>query len=108
MILSQIEVSHDPGQGAIGDITAVFALEDFLDSDDIAFGAAEDLPDDGRKLLIGRLSLRPLLPFSPYDPSNRISGEFKDLADLPDLDSPLIETQNGLLRLLGNHGNHTS
>jgi hypothetical protein len=36
MILPQIEVSHDPGQGAIGDMTAVFALEDLLNPDDIA------------------------------------------------------------------------
>jgi hypothetical protein len=36
MILPQIEVSHDPSQGAIGDIMAVLALEDLLNPDDIA------------------------------------------------------------------------
>jgi hypothetical protein len=108
MIFPQIQASHDPGQGAIRDVTAVFALEDLLDPDDIALGAAEDLPEDGRKFLVGRLSLRPLLPLPPDHTSDRVSGELKDLADLPDLHSLLKETQNGLLDLLGDHRHHTS
>ena len=107
-ILSQIQVSHNPGQGAIGDGTAIFALEDLLNSDPIAFRALEYLPDDGRKLLVGRLSLWPLLPLPADHTPDRVSGDLKDLADLPDLHSLLIKTQNGLLRLLGNHGDHTS
>ena len=47
IVFPQIEVSHEPGQGAVGDVTAVFALEDLLNPDDITLGAAEDLPDDG-------------------------------------------------------------
>jgi len=108
VILPQIEVSNDPGQGAVRDVLAVFALQDLLNPDDIALGAAEDLPDEGRKLLVGRLPLRPLLPLPSHHTSDRVSGDLKDLADLSDLNSPLIKTQNGLLDLLGDHRNHTS
>ena len=87
---------------------AVFALEDLLNPDRIALRAFEDLPDDGRKLLERRLSLRSLLPLPPDHTSDRVSGELKDLADLPDLNPFLRETQNSLLRLLGNHRHHTS
>jgi len=46
MILPQIEVSNDPGERAVRKGPAVFAFEDFLDSDPIAFGVSEDLPED--------------------------------------------------------------
>lgn len=75
MILPQIEVSDDPSQGAVREVTAIFALQDLLDPDDIALGGAEDLPDDRRKLFIGRLSLRPLLPLPPDHTSDRVSGD---------------------------------
>ena len=64
--------------------------------------------DDGREFFVGRLPLRSLLPLPSDHTSDRVSGDFKDLADLPDLDSLLIETQDGLLTLLGNHRDHTS
>jgi len=108
LILSEIEVSHDPGQGAIGDRMAVFTLENLLNPHGIALRAFEYLLDDGRKLLVGRLSLRSPLPLPPDHSADRVPGEIKDLADLPDLDSSLREAQNGLLRLLGDHGHHTS
>ena len=92
LILPQIETSDDPGQGAVRDVTAVLALQDLLDPDDIALGVAEGLPKDGRKLLVRRLSLRPLLPLPPDHPSDRVPGDLKDLADLPELDSPLRKT----------------
>lgn len=79
-----------------------------MNPDGIPLRALEYLMDDGRKLLVGRLSLGSLLPLSPDNPSDCVSGDLKDLADLPDLSSLLIKTQNGLLRLLGNHGDHTS
>jgi len=72
-----------------------------LDSDDIALGAAEDFPEDREELLVGRGSVRSLLPLSPEDSSDGVTGEFEDLADLPDWDSSLREAQNGLLNLLG-------
>ena len=104
-ILSQIETSHDSGQAAVGDMTAVLVLEDLLNPDYIALSEFEYLLDDGRKLLIGGLSQRCLLPLSPDDPSDRVPREFEDLADLPPWHCPLIEAQNGLLGLLGDlHG----
>jgi hypothetical protein len=38
----------------------VLAFEDFLNPDRSALGALEDLPQDGRKLLIGRLARKNL------------------------------------------------
>jgi hypothetical protein len=108
LILSQIEVSHDPGQSAVGDGMAAFAFEDLLNPHDIALRAFEYLLDDGRKLLVGRWSLRSPLPLAPDHSADRVSGELKGLADLSDLHPLLIKTQDGLLRLLGDHGNHTS
>jgi len=108
LILPQIQVSDDPGQGAVREAPAVFAFEDFLNPDHIALGAAEDLPEEGRNLRVGGLPLRSLRPLSPDDPADRDPREFKDLADLPDGHSPLIKTPNGLLTLLGDHRSHTS
>lgn len=81
-----------------------------MDPDDIALGAAEDLPDDGEELLVGRRFLWSPLPLPPDHTPDRVSGELKELADLPDLNSLLIKTQNGLSGLLGDHRhrNHTS
>jgi len=80
-----------------------------LDPDDITLGAAEDLPEDGEERLVGRGSLGPLLPLPSDHTADRVSGDLKDLADLPDLNSSLKEAQHGLLGLLGDdHGHHTS
>ena len=103
LILSQIQAAHDSGQGAVGDVMAVFSLEDLVNPDDIARGAFEYLREDGRDLLVGGFFLRPVWPFLPDDPSDRVSGDFKELTDLPDLNAPLAETQNGLLDFLGDH-----
>ena len=108
LILPQIEALHDPGQRAVGDTAAVLVLEDLLNPDHIALSDVEDLTDERGKLLVRGCSLRSLLPLSPEDPSDGVSREFEDLADLPDGHSPLIKTQNGLLALLGDHRNHTS
>jgi len=102
-ILPQIELLHDPGQGAVGNALAVFVLEDLLNPNHIPFRTVEELTNDGRKLLVRRGSHGSVLPLPPQDPSNRVSGDFKDLADLPDLHSLLRKTQNGLLDLLGDH-----
>lgn len=108
VILPQIEVSYDPGQGAVRKALTVFALEDLLNPDHIALRAFEYLREEGREFLVGRSSLRPLLPLPSDDPSDRVSGDLKDLADLPDLHSLLIKTQNGKVSLLGDHRDHTS
>lgn len=108
LILPQIETSHDSGQAAVGNTMAVLVLEDLLNPDHIALSEFEYLLDDGRKLLIGGLSQRCLLPLSPDDPSDRVPREFEDLADLPPWHSPLIEAQNGLFGLLGDLHDSTS
>jgi hypothetical protein len=108
LIFPQIEASHDPSQAAVGNAPAVFILEDLLNPDHITLSEFEYLLDDGRKLLIGGLSQRCLLPLSPEDPSDRVSREFEDLADLPHGDSPLIKAHDGLLVLLSDHRNHPS
>ena len=46
MILPQVEVSHDPGQGAVGNRVPV-VLQHLLDPDHVALGAGEQLTDKG-------------------------------------------------------------
>lgn len=41
LIFSQIQTAHDSGQGAVGDLLAVFVLQDLLNPDDIASRALE-------------------------------------------------------------------
>jgi hypothetical protein len=86
----------------------VLVLEDLLNPDHIAMSDVEDLTDERGKLPVRGCSLRSLLPLSPEDPSDGVAREFEDLADLPDLHSPLIKTQNGLLALLGDLHDETS
>ena len=108
LIFPQIEALHDPGLRAVRDIAAVLVLEDLLNPDHIALSDVEDLTDERGKLLVRGCSLRSLLPLPSEDPSDRVSREFEDLADLPHGDSPLIKAHDGLLVLLGDHRNHTS
>jgi len=103
LLLPQIEVAYDPGQGTIGNAVAVLVLEDLLNPDHIALGGFEGLMDDGGNLLEGGFSKRCLLPLPPDDPSDRVSRDFEDLADLPDLHAPLIKALDGLFALLGDH-----
>jgi hypothetical protein len=51
-ILPQIEVTQDPGQGAVGNFAVVLAFQDLLDSDGIALCGDENLPDDVRDILL--------------------------------------------------------
>jgi hypothetical protein len=102
-ILSQIEVTHDPGQGAVGNFAVILAFQDLLDPDDIAFGGGKGLTDDVREILIGRLPLQSVLPLTLDHQFNGVSGDLKDLADRPDANSLLTKTYDGLLALLGNH-----
>ena len=108
VVLPQIEAAHDPGQGAVGDAAAILSLEDFLNPDHIALRDFEYLLEDGGKLFVGGFSQWGLLPLPPDDPSDRITRDFEDLADLPDLHAPLIKAQNGLFALLGDHRGQTS
>ncbi len=108
VVLPQIEASHDPGQGTVGDAAAILVLEDLLNPDHIALRGFEGLLDEGGNLLEGGFSKRCLCPLPSDDPSDRVSRDFEDLADLPDLHAPLIKAHNGLLALLGDHRDHTS
>lgn len=108
VVLPQVEAADDPGQGTVGDITAILILEDLLHPDRIALSDLEYLLDDGGKLFIGRFPQGGLLPLSPDDPPDRGTREFKDLTDLPDWYPLLGKAQNGLLALLGDHRDHTS
>ncbi len=103
LLLPQVEAAHDPGQGTIGNALAVLILENLLNPDHIALRGFEGLLDDGGKLLAGGFSKRCLLPLPPDDPSDRVSREFENLADLPDLHSPPIKALDGLFALLGDH-----
>ena len=79
-----------------------------MDPDDITLGVAKDLPDDGEELFVGRWSLGFLLPLPSDHTADRVSGELKNLADLPDLHSLPREAQNGLMDLLGDLHDLTS
>jgi len=81
VILPQVEVPDDPGQGAVGDAVAV-VLQDLLHPDHVALCACEQLTDKGGELLVGRVSLRFLVPLPPDHPPDRGPGEFEDAADL--------------------------
>ncbi len=107
-ILPQIEVTYDPGQGAVRDFAVVLAFQDLLDPDGIALCGGEGLTDDVREILVGRLPLQCVLPFTLDHPLHGVSGDLQNLADLPDADSPLMKTCDGLLALFGNHNYRTS
>jgi len=88
-------------------LTAVFALEDLLNPDDIALEILNTLRMMGkapRREILFAVSLAT----SHGSPSDCVSGDLKDLADLPDLDSSLIKAQDGLLLSCVIHRDQTS
>ena len=91
VVLPQIEASHDPGQGAVGNTMAVLILQNLLNPDHIALSDFEYLREAGRNLLVGGFPERSLLPLPPDHTSDCVSGDLKDLADLPDLHSSLMK-----------------
>ena len=104
-ILPEVEVSDDPRKGTVGNRMAVF-LQDLLYPDHIALCGSEQLTHKGKELIVARSPLWFFVPRSPDHPSDGGPGAFEDAADLAQVHAPLVQTQNGLLVLLGKH--HTS
>ena len=104
-ILPEVEVSDDPRERAVGNRVAAL-LQDLLHPDHIAPGAFEQLTHQGEELIVARSPLRPGVPCSPDHPPDGGPGTVEDAADLAQVHTPLVQTQNRLLILLGKH--HTS
>ena len=88
-ILPEIEIPHDPREGAVGDMVAL-AIQDLPDSHGVARCDGEGLTDGGREVLVAGSSVR-YLPRPPYHPLDGVPGYFEDLPDLSERDAPLAQ-----------------
>lgn len=105
---AQVCLTHQPGQGAVGQIDMVVVLKALLDTHDIAATPFKGGLDEGQDLLVWRAYRLSGCVWLAQDAAHGVARDLKQTADLTQGGVFAVQGQDRLSGFVRDHGRHTS